>query len=520
MHLKVEDDSEDNKPAIPARFGTKHDSEDSFPVDQQHHLVAAGSPVGGTMPAPTEDTASGGGITTNPNTTAGTVLAPLPGVRGYSPHHRPHHHYPHHHHHGSYSGQPVPLFGEVPRDPCAPGSSAQRVLDVGGTDLHTATLMPPPPPPPLGHHYGFGPHHQQHPHLQHQHHSRPTLHQHHLQLHHGQLSVHQPGPDGDEAHFGSAHHQPQEVLHHQQQPSAGVQHSEVQALRSTRKRKLGPDSPPADLHHPHLHDHDHEHHLHDQDRDQHHHDHEHDHHHQHHEHEHDHEQQAEGVTSPGSPSQDHGVDSPTGLHSADHDIHLQQQGVAGLHHQHHDHHHHHHHHQHHHHQQKSSSGSRRSKSAQSLQELQQQRVMANVRERQRTQSLNEAFAALRKIIPTLPSDKLSKIQTLKLAARYIDFLYQVLQQAEHDSAGGGGGGAARSLRAACRFCVRRRPIATVWGVCGVWRAYPVSRGRRLSAALPVDSRRAHSDRCLPLWGEPPGLDSPGATRCSVSLHVL
>ena len=29
--------------------------------------------------------------------------------------------------------------------------------------------------------------------------------------------------------------------------------------------------------------------------------------------------------------------------------------------------------------------------------------MANVRERQRTQSLNEAFAALRKIIPTLPS---------------------------------------------------------------------------------------------------------------------
>lgn len=46
-----------------------------------------------------------------------------------------------------------------------------------------------------------------------------------------------------------------------------------------------------------------------------------------------------------------------------------------------------------------------------------QRVMANVRERQRTQSLNEAFSALRKIIPTLPSDKLSKIQTLRLASR-------------------------------------------------------------------------------------------------------
>lgn len=47
----------------------------------------------------------------------------------------------------------------------------------------------------------------------------------------------------------------------------------------------------------------------------------------------------------------------------------------------------------------------------------QLRSMANVRERQRTQSLNEAFTALRKIIPTLPSDKLSKIQTLKLASR-------------------------------------------------------------------------------------------------------
>lgn len=50
-------------------------------------------------------------------------------------------------------------------------------------------------------------------------------------------------------------------------------------------------------------------------------------------------------------------------------------------------------------------------------EAQHVRVMANVRERQRTQSLNEAFASLRKIIPTLPSDKLSKIQTLKLASR-------------------------------------------------------------------------------------------------------
>lgn len=68
-----------------------------------------------------------------------------------------------------------------------------------------------------------------------------------------------------------------------------------------------------------------------------------------------------------------------------------------------------------------------------LEDSHTQRVIANIRERQRTQSLNEAFASLRKIIPTLPSDKLSKIQTLKLASRYIDFLYQVLQNDEMDS---------------------------------------------------------------------------------------
>lgn len=76
----------------------------------------------------------------------------------------------------------------------------------------------------------------------------------------------------------------------------------------------------------------------------------------------------------------------------------------------------------------------RRRSPQTPEEMQSQRVMANVRERQRTQSLNEAFASLRKIIPTLPSDKLSKIQTLKLATRYIDFLYQVLHKANVDEA--------------------------------------------------------------------------------------
>ncbi|KAJ8938207.1 hypothetical protein NQ318_011703 [Aromia moschata] len=83
----------------------------------------------------------------------------------------------------------------------------------------------------------------------------------------------------------------------------------------------------------------------------------------------------------------------------------------------------------------SSKSKARRKSPQSFEDIQTQRIMANVRERQRTQSLNEAFASLRKSIPTLPSDKLSKIQTLKLAARYIDFLYHVLSTSTPENPG-------------------------------------------------------------------------------------
>nr|XP_014102291.1 protein twist [Bactrocera oleae] len=73
---------------------------------------------------------------------------------------------------------------------------------------------------------------------------------------------------------------------------------------------------------------------------------------------------------------------------------------------------------------------RKSSRCEDADEFHNQRVMANVRERQRTQSLNDAFKALQQIIPTLPSDKLSKIQTLKLATRYIDFLCRVLSTSE------------------------------------------------------------------------------------------
>ena len=95
----------------------------------------------------------------------------------------------------------------------------------------------------------------------------------------------------------------------------------------------------------------------------------------------------------------------------------------------------------------------------SFEDLHTQRVMANVRERQRTQSLNEAFTSLRKIIPTLPSDKLSKIQTLKLAARYIDFLCQVLQSDELDARG-----------TSCSYVAHERLsyAFSVWRMGGAW----------------------------------------------------
>lgn len=55
------------------------------------------------------------------------------------------------------------------------------------------------------------------------------------------------------------------------------------------------------------------------------------------------------------------------------------------------------------------------------------RVSANARERDRTHSVNTAFTTLRTLIPTEPADrKLSKIETLRLAASYIAHLSTVL----------------------------------------------------------------------------------------------
>lgn len=58
----------------------------------------------------------------------------------------------------------------------------------------------------------------------------------------------------------------------------------------------------------------------------------------------------------------------------------------------------------------------------------EKRAVANVRERNRTQKLNSAYKHLQSIIPKKPSDKMSKIHTLKLALDYINFLNNVLRE--------------------------------------------------------------------------------------------
>ncbi|XP_037076412.1 pancreas transcription factor 1 subunit alpha-like [Pollicipes pollicipes] len=66
-----------------------------------------------------------------------------------------------------------------------------------------------------------------------------------------------------------------------------------------------------------------------------------------------------------------------------------------------------------------------------------QRHAANMRERRRMQSINDAFEGLRTHIPTLPYEKkLSKVDTLRLAIGYISFLGEMIssddgQQASH-----------------------------------------------------------------------------------------
>ncbi|XP_052648338.1 basic helix-loop-helix transcription factor scleraxis-like [Harpia harpyja] len=92
------------------------------------------------------------------------------------------------------------------------------------------------------------------------------------------------------------------------------------------------------------------------------------------------------------------------------------------------------------------------------------RAAANARERDRTHSVNTAFGALRRLIPTRPADRrLSKVETLRLAASYISHLANVLLLQQRRQAEGAaaaqpcpppcpppGAGAPRPI---CTFCL-------------------------------------------------------------------
>lgn len=65
----------------------------------------------------------------------------------------------------------------------------------------------------------------------------------------------------------------------------------------------------------------------------------------------------------------------------------------------------------------------------------EQRQVANVRERKRTEKLNKAFRQLQSIIPKEPSDKMSKIHTLKLTLDYINFLNDILREDDEKATG-------------------------------------------------------------------------------------
>lgn len=70
---------------------------------------------------------------------------------------------------------------------------------------------------------------------------------------------------------------------------------------------------------------------------------------------------------------------------------------------------------------------RKRKSGSGIREPIVQRHAANMRERKRMQSINEAFEGLRHHIPTLPYEKrLSKVDTLRLAIGYIGFLTEIV----------------------------------------------------------------------------------------------
>ena len=91
-----------------------------------------------------------------------------------------------------------------------------------------------------------------------------------------------------------------------------------------------------------------------------------------------------------------------------------------------------------------------------------QRKAANMRERRRMKSINDAFELLRTCIPNnvQAERRLSKVDTLRLAIRYISYLSDVVQSCNDYNHNGGGGQRGQRVQekviVRCHFTGRRR----------------------------------------------------------------
>lgn len=95
--------------------------------------------------------------------------------------------------------------------------------------------------------------------------------------------------------------------------------------------------------------------------------------------------------------------------------------------------------------------SKRSEAAGSMPRVVRKRDTANQRERERTKSLNRALELLRSKLPCTEAEKRSKIQALRMAKEYIEFLIANLDQASQAPTSSTSGNPASSEQSRAQF---------------------------------------------------------------------
>lgn len=113
-----------------------------------------------------------------------------------------------------------------------------------------------------------------------------------------------------------------------------------------------------------------------------------------------------------------------------------------------------------------------------------QRVAANIRERRRMCSLNAAFDRLRRRVPAFPHEKkLSRIQTLRLAIKYIQFMLEMVAAAASyriDSSSTAVGDVASSSSSLSLLA----PVSVVDADALMWSGYGLGTANFLMSGLP------------------------------------